>query len=146
MTDDTVLVEITHKNDLVFGATTRDGHMLGIEPSKALGGSGMNPNPIDCMLAALGGCAGIKLLMTLSESGIQPASLRITIEGRRRSLPPEVFCNLHLTFFLKGELDENVVAAAMEKTMTLSCPVAVMIGRATELTWDFLVGMGSPPP
>lgn len=145
MTEDTVLVEITHKNDLLFSATNRDGHTLGIGPSKTLGGSGLNPSPIDCMLSALGSCAGIKLFMNLSDSGMPPVSLRITIEGRRQSLPPEVFSNLHLTFFLEGEMDENVVAAAIEKTMTLSCPVAVMIGRATELTWDFLVGRGSPP-
>jgi putative redox protein len=140
MTSDTVLMQVAYESGMKFNATNCDGQMIAVEPSPGLGGTGNNPNPIDYLAASLGSCAGIKALMDLTARDSRPDSLRITIKGSRREQPPAVFENLHFTFFLTGNLDEKVVAQAIHETMTLNCPVAVMIGKATNLTWDFVLG------
>jgi putative redox protein len=126
-----------------FNAVTCDNHTIPVEPSPCMGGSGENPNPIDYLLAALGSCAGIKVLMDLSARNSRPDSMRIAIAGKRHESPPAVFENLHVRFFLTGGLDEEMVKDAIHETMTLNCPVAVMMGKATNLTWDFRIGNGS---
>ena len=60
----------------------------------------------------------------------------MTISGTLREKPPAVFESLHLTFYLSGNLDEKAVAHAIRETMTVMCPVAVMMGKAAEVTWE----------
>ena len=67
---------------------------------------------------------------------LRPESLRVTISGTRREKPPAVFEALHLTFILTGDLDEKAVAHAIRETMTVMCPVAVMMEKAAEVTWE----------
>jgi len=140
MTTESPVMNVSYESGMKFNAVNCEGQIIVVEPCPCLGGSGNHPNPIDYLLASLGSCTGIKLLMDLSARGSRPDSLRITIEGCRRELPPAVFENLHVTFFLTGDLVEKTVAGAIHETMSLNCPVAVMIGRATELTWDFQIG------
>jgi putative redox protein len=140
MNQNPVLMNITYENGLKFNAENTAGLTIPVEPGVILGGSGKTPNPIDYLLAALGSCTGIKVLLALGEHGARPDSLKVTIAGTRREVPPAVFENLHLTFFLTGDLEEGVVAGAIHETMTLMCPVAVMMGKATVVTWDHRIG------
>jgi putative redox protein len=145
MTQYPVLMNVSYECGMKFNAVNCDNQVIPVEPGPRLGGSGENPNPIDYLLAALGSCTGIKVLMDLSARNARPDSMRITIEGKRRELPPTTFENLHVRFFLTGRPDEKMVEDAIYETMTLNCPVAVMVGRATELTWDFRIENGSVP-
>lgn len=131
-----VLMNISHVSGMKFNADNEEGQVIPVEPCPCFGGSGNNPNPIDYLLAALGSCTGIKVMLDLIEHDTRPDSLRVTSTGSRRETPPTVFENLHLTFFLTGKLDDKTVSAAIHETMTLMCPVAVMMGRAAEVTWE----------
>lgn len=142
MTPNSVVMNVAYENDLKFIAENSQGHRIPIEPGVALGGSENNPNPIDYLLAALGSCTGIKVLLDLTERSARPDSLRVTITGTRRETPPQVFEKLHLTFYLTGKLDDKTVSAAIHDTMTLMCPVAVMMGRAAEVTWEHRIVPG----
>jgi putative redox protein len=141
MTQTPVLMNITYESDMKFIAENPAGLMIPVEPGTILGGSGKTPNPIDYLLASLGGCAGIKVLLDLKEAGARPGSVRVTISGTRREKPPAVFDKLHLTFYLTGELDDQVVADAIHETMTVMCPVAVMMGKAAKVTWEQKIGL-----
>ena len=140
MTGENVKMNVIYDSGMKFHAMTCEGHDFSVEPSPCLGGSGQNPNPIDYLTGALGSCTGIKLLMDLATADTRPDSLKIQIEGNRRELPPTIFEDLHVTFILEGKLDETIVAKSIQEVMTLSCPVAVMMGKATRLTWDYRIG------
>jgi putative redox protein len=134
-----VLINVSYENGMKFNAVNGDNQAIPVEPSPCLGGSGNSPNPIDYLLAALGSCTGIKVLLDLTERGARPDSLNIAIAGKRREQPPTIFEHLHLTFSLAGNLDRTVVGDAIHETMTLTCPVAVMMGKATEVTWEYRI-------
>jgi putative redox protein len=136
-----VLMNVMYEDGMRFIAENNAGQIIPVEPGMIPGGSGKTPNPIDYLLASLGGCAAIKLLLDLKERDAQPASLRVAIAGTRQEKPPAVFESLHLTFYLTGDLDERVVAYAIQETMTVMCPVAVMMGRAAEVTWEQRIGL-----
>jgi len=134
-----LMMRISHNGDLQFVAENPAGLIIPVEPGLMLGGSGTIPNPIDYLLAALGSCAGIKVLIKLKENGIMPDSLMVLITGTRRAIPPAVFEELHLTFHFTGTIEKKTVAEAINETMTLMCPVAVMIGRAVDITWEYRI-------
>lgn len=131
-----VLINVVYESGMKFIAENNQGHRIPIEPGVALGGSGKTPNPIDYLLASLGSCVTTKVLLDLEEHGTRPDSLRVTITGTRREKPPLVFEKLHLTVFVTGKLDDKTVSTAIHETMTLMCPVAVMIGKTVEMTWE----------
>jgi putative redox protein len=132
-------MNVSYISDLKFIAENGAGQKIPVEPSVILGGSGKTPNPIDYLLASIGSCAGIKVLLDLSEKNIKPDSLKVTLSGTRRETPPAIFEKIHLPFILAGKIDERVVAEAIHEAMTLTCPVAVMMGRASEITWDYRI-------
>lgn len=124
--------------DLFMDVSYEDGtHFLAKNGSGsriAIGGD--NPNPIDYLIASLGGCTGTMVIKGLSEKGVKPESFTIKIEGSRRKTPPTVFEKIHVIFTLSGDLDDRIVAEVVRETMTLKCPVAVTLGRVGEMTWE----------
>ena len=139
MASESVIMNVQYENGKIFKNISCEGHIFSVEPSPSLGGSGQYPNPIDYMTGALGSCSGIKLLMDLEAENNFPDSLKISIIGKRRETPPAVFENLHVIFFLKGNLDPGIIEKGIHEVMTLTCPVAVMLGKATNLTWEFSI-------
>lgn len=97
---------------------------------------GKNPNPIEYLIAALGGCTGTTVIKGLLEKGIKPNSFTIKVEGSRRKTPPTIFEKIHVTFTLSGDMDDQSVAETIRDTMTLKCPIAVTLGRVGNVTWE----------
>jgi putative redox protein len=121
---------------LKFVATTNRGNKIFFEPSPALGGSGKIPNPLEYYIAAIGGCAAIKTQIDLAAMGTSPDSILVNVECTRSGTLPQILETIHVTFTLKGELDDAKVAVVIRDVMTLHCPVAVMAAASADVTWE----------
>lgn len=131
-----VTLNVTKVESLRFLAKTSTGMEILAEPCPNLGGAGAYPNPMEYFIAALGTCAAIKTQIILSKMGEICESVAIDITGTRRTTPPEIFEKIHLSFTLSGILDDKKVTEAIKEVITLQCPVAVMVGKAVQITWD----------
>lgn len=129
-------MNVTPVESLKFSAKTSTGIEIISEPGPRLGGGGAYPNPMEYFIAALGTCAAIKTRIVLSKMGNPCESVAIDITGTRRPAPPEIFEKIHLSFTFSGTLDEKKVTEAIKEVLTLQCPVAVMVGKAAEITWN----------
>ena len=136
MESSSVMMNVTTVESLRFSAKTNTGMEIISEPSPRLGGDGVYPNPMEYFIAALGTCAAIKTRIILSKMGNMCESVAIDIIGTRRPVPPEIFEKIHLSFTLSGTLDEQTVTEVIKEVLTLQCPVAVMVGKVAEITWD----------
>ncbi len=123
-----LLMDISYEGGTHFLAKNGAGSRI------AVGGD--NPNPIEYLIASLGGCTGTMVINGLSEKGVKPESFNIKVEGSRRKTPPTVFEKIHVIFTLSGDLDDGMVAEVVRETMTLKCPVAVTLGRVGDVTWE----------
>jgi len=130
---------VSSAGGLKFFATTNIGNEIFFEPSPALGGSGMTPNPMEYYIAAIGGCAAIKTILDLAALGTAPESLSVNVTCTRRETLPQILKTIHLTFTVKGNLDNATVAAVIRDVMTLHCPVAVMAAASVKVTWEHQV-------
>jgi putative redox protein len=96
-----LLMDISYEEGTHFLAENSAGSRI------AIGGD--NPNPIDYLIASLGGCTGATIVKGLSEKGVKPDSFTVKIEGSRRKTPPTVFEKIHVAFTLSGDLDDRMV-------------------------------------
>lgn len=127
---------VTSAGGLKFVAATSMGNEIFFEPSPVLGGSGKIPNPLEYYIAAIGGCAAIKTQIDLATLGTAPESVQVKVDCIRSEALPQILKTIHVTFTLKGELDDTKVAAVIRDVMTLHCPVAVMAAASAKVTWE----------
>jgi putative redox protein len=131
-----VSMMVSHVGGMRFSAKTSTGLTIPVDAHVHLGGEGVIPNPIDYLFASLGGCIGIKILLDLKDKGFTPESLVIETKGIRKQDLPAIFETVHHIITLKGAFDFQIVAETLTRTMTLLCPVAVIFGSTTRMTWE----------
>lgn len=91
----------------------------------------------DALMAALGGCASQALIARLRRSGVAPERLQAEVSGTRCAGVPSMYETFHVVFSIAIDLDDAKVEDAIREAMTEFCPVAVTLGRAAEVTWEY---------
>ncbi len=137
MSENDTLITMSYKGGMQFVAENSTGYKIPIEPAVSMGGSGKIPNPIDYLIAGLGGCTGIKMIMDISGKGFKVDSFTMRIDGTKSKTPPGIFEKLHLVITLSGDLDDRTVAEVIEETIMHTCPVAAMFRKTAEITWEY---------
>lgn len=131
-----VSMTLSHTGGMQFNAVTPAGSVIPIDAHVHLGGGGQIPNPIDYLIASLGGCVGIKILLALMDQGITPDLLTIGILATRRQALPAVFERVHLTITLTCGVDEAVISNILTRTVSHLCPIAAMFAEVGEVTFE----------
>jgi putative redox protein len=136
MSENNPLITISYEGEMQFVAENDNGYKIPIEPAIFMGGSGKVPNPVDYLVAALGGCTGIKMVMDISRKGFKVDSFTMKIDGTKSQVPLQLFDKLHLIITLSGELDDGAVAEVIQDTIMRTCPVAATFRKLMEITWE----------
>lgn len=131
-----VSMHLTHEGGMRFTAKTSTGLSIPIDAHVHLGGEGTFPNPIDYLFASLGGCIAVKILLDLGDKGITPDVLTVETVATRRQNLPATFDTVHHIISLKVYCDEVTVSETLTRTMTLLCPIAVIFGETSQMTWE----------
>ena len=119
-----------------FNGIDENGHVLLMEASPQYGGIGEGVTPVELLLSALGGCAGVAIVSMLRHRGQNLISLDVDLEGVRKVTVPRMFETVKAKFYLKGDFDEEVVKSVVDLVMTNISPVAEMLSGPTDLKWD----------
>jgi uncharacterized OsmC-like protein len=93
-------------------------------------------SPCDSFMGAVGVCANLSVIVQLQKRGIVPKVLKTQVSGTRNAGLPVAWKRIHVTFFLDAELGDTEVNAILERAMTVTCPVAVTLLPAVEMTWE----------
>jgi putative redox protein len=134
-----VSMDLTYDGGMRFTAAGRNGVRIPIDAHLHLGGGGNVPNPIDYLIASLGGCVGIKILLSLSDNGIVPEILTIGIHGTRRQTLPAVFDHVHFEITIAAPVDDARIKEIMDRTLAYLCPISAMFGEVGELTYEYRI-------
>jgi putative redox protein len=124
---------VTYKGNGEFSAGTGT-ITFPMEAPVGMGGHGTAPNPIQYLVGSLGGCVGVKILLALSDNGIVPEEMTIGIHGTRKKTMPAFFDHVHLTVSLRANVDDAMVSAILEQTLTRLCPIAAMFAGVGKVT------------
>ena len=127
--------------DFGFEATDANGHTVKMDTSNESGGINFGFRPMQMLLAGLGGCSAIDIVMILKKQRqpVEGFSMKVTGE-REPGKEPSLWANAKITFFLKGDIDKEKAYRACELSMNKYCSVAETLKRSgTELTWEVIV-------
>ena len=117
-----------------FLATTPSGHAVRFD---ADGKHNAAPNPMEMLLAALGSCSSVDVVIILAKKRQKLASLEVDVSGERATEPPRVWTKIEMVYRLAGELDEKAVRDAIELSQNKYCSVAAMLGKTAEITYRY---------
>lgn len=93
-------------------------------------------SPVETFIASLAACAGTNVVLLLEDGGFTVRSLIVKAECIHGAGEPRTFEKIHLIFLVSGGMDEPTVQNAINRSMTLVCPIAVTIGKSTDVTWE----------
>mgnify|MGYP000556476427 CR=1 FL=1 len=137
-------VRIKRLNDAVhMEAINDDGNRLEMDGIESLGGIQAGFRPMEMLLAAIGGCAAIDVVMILTKQRQNPDSLEVAVDGERVSVDGahhSQFKSIHLHFTLSGDsLDVKKVDRAIALSIDKYCSVAKALEHDSAITTSYTI-------
>jgi putative redox protein len=117
-----------------FVSTTPSGHAVPFDADRKHNSA---PGPMEMLLAALGACSSVDVVLILAKKRLKLESLEVDVSGERASEPPAVWTKIEMAYRLSGKLDEKAVRDAIELSQTKYCSVAAMLGKTAKITYRF---------
>ncbi|KGE15046.1 OsmC family protein [Sphingobacterium deserti] len=122
-------IQLDRKNDAVhFEASSELSSIkVNIDGSESIGGEGKGVRPMELVLMALGSCSVFDLSSILKKQRQPIEDIHVEVEGTRREEIPNIFTHIHITFTLKGDIDEEKAQKAAELAVKKYCSVHDML-------------------
>ncbi len=118
--------------------TSGSGHTLVTDAAPPFGG-GTAPSPMELLLHALAGCAGVDLAMMLEKMKQPVSGLTITVEGDRAEEHPKVYTEIRMHVLVRGDVDSRKVQRALDLSQGTYCSVSAMLAQSARITHSFEV-------
>src|SRR5450432_1150074 len=92
--------------DFNMEATNEDGNSLLMDGSPDIGGHGKGMRPMQLLLAAVGGCSAIDVILIIKKQKQIIESFEIEVDGEREKIEDyNLFRDICLHFKIKGQVD-----------------------------------------
>src|SRR5690606_434735 len=98
-----------------------------IDGSEAIAGEGKGVRPMELALMALGAWSVCELTTILQKQRQDMQDIQVEVAGERRDEIPNVFTKIHISFSLKGNIDEIKAQKAAELAVRKYCSVHDML-------------------
>lgn len=123
--------------DFHLQATNEDGLTLNFDGGVAIGGHNKGFRPMQSVLAAVGSCSSIDIILLLRKQRQNLEDIRIRLEAERREEAPRLFTKIHVHYTLVGDIDEKKAQRACRLSMEKLCSVSLMLkAGGVDITWD----------
>jgi len=117
-----------------FIAETSSGHIIKMD------GEGSAPSPLELMLAAVGGCSSIDVVMILEKGRHEVTDCRCELVAERADAVPAVFTQIKAHYIVSGkDLSDKAVERACKLSIEKYCSAALMLNKSVEITYTFEV-------
>lgn len=114
-----------------FLATTAAGDEI------LMDGDGGAPSPLELILAAVGGCSSIDVVMILQKGRHDISDCRCELVAERADAVPSVFTKINAHYIVSGK---KLKLAAVERACELSiekyCSAAIMLNKSVEISFS----------
>jgi len=124
-----------------FAATLPSGNAVSFDGDRAHKGGG---SPMEMLLAALGACSSVDVVVILAKKRQQLVSLSVEVSGERAAQPPMIWTKIDMLYRLSGKLEDKAVRDAIELSQTKYCSVAAMLGKAAKISYRYEITPAEP--
>ncbi len=122
-------------------ASNELGNKIEMDGAPKIGGSDKAARPMEVLLMSMAGCSSMDVLDILRKQRQNVEDFRIELDAEReKDKTPALFTDIHLHFFLHGDLDAKKVERAVNLSMETYCSVAKIVEKTAEITWEYTIG------
>ena len=124
--------------DFHMQAVGSTGIPVNIDAGEATGGHNLGARPMELVLMALGSCSSIDIISILRKQKQEIEDFDIELEAKRRENEiPAIFEEIHITFKMRGNLDEEKVKRAIELSVEKYCSVYEMLKDVSKISYSY---------
>jgi putative redox protein len=131
-------VKLKHIEALQFKAVSDSNHAI-ILDSKKPEGYGQGVRPMELVLIALAGCAGMTIVSLLQKMKVEFDDFLATAKADIAEEHPKVFASIHIIYEVHGKVEESKLKRAIELVESGYCPVYHMLKESTPIVHDYKI-------
>ncbi len=121
-------------------ASNEDGNVLEMDGSPDIGGEGKGMRPMQLLLAAVGGCSSIDVLLMLKKQKQAIDSFEVEVEGHTEKVEDHsLFKTICLHFKITGEVEMEKAERAVKLSMEKYCSVSKTLEPTATITYKVTV-------
>lgn len=121
-------------------AKNESGNELQMDAAESIGGENAGFRPMQLLLAAVGGCSAIDVLLILKKQKQEPESFEVEVEGEK--VPVEehsLFREIILHFKIRGKVDREKAEKAIKLSMDKYCSVSKTLEPTAKISYKLSV-------
>jgi putative redox protein len=121
-------------------AYNEDGNTIQMDSSPEIGGEGKGMRPMQLLLAAVGGCSAIDVVLILKKQKQMIESFEIEVEGEREKIEEySLFRDICLHFKFTGKVDLDKAERAVKLSVDKYCSVSKTLEPTAKITYKVTV-------
>jgi len=131
-------VEIKKTNsDFQLEARGSGPFCIMVDKAAESGGKGEGARPMELMLMSIGTCSTFDVIEILRKQRQNLKDIKVSVDGKRVDDIPSVFDKIHLTYYLKGDVEEKKVQRAIDLSVKKYCSASAILAKTAEITYSF---------
>jgi putative redox protein len=92
-------------------------------------------SPMELVLIALCGCTASDVIGILRKKREPFTALEVHAKGERAADYPAVYTEIHLTYFVRGQVSKKAMEDAVHLSKEKYCSVSAMLGKTAKITY-----------
>jgi putative redox protein len=121
-------------------ASNEDGNVIDIDASADIGGEGKGMRPMQMLLAAVGGCSAIDVILILKKQKQSIDSFEVEVDGEREKVEEySLYRDICLHFKLKGKIDREKAERAVALSIEKYCSVSKTLEPTAKITYKISI-------
>src|SRR5204862_8321580 len=106
-------------------AVNEGGNELVMDAARDIGGNESGFRPMQMLLAAVGGCSAIDVILILKKQKQEIESFEVEVEGEREKIEEySLFREIVLHFKMKGKIEKEKAERAVQLSVDKYCSVS----------------------
>lgn len=117
-------------------ASNEDGNTIQMDSAPDIGGEGKGMRPRQMLLAALGGCSAIDVLLILRKQKAEILDFNVEVEGHSEKVQDySLFRDITLHFKVKGTVEYEKVERAVKLSIEKYCSVSKTLEPTAKINY-----------
>lgn len=124
-------------------AKNEDGNSIQMDSALDIGGEGKGMRPMQLLLAAVGGCSAIDVILILKKQKQIIDDFEVEVEGEREKIEDySLFRDICLHFKFKGQVDKEKAERAVKLSVDKYCSVSKTLEPTAKISYKVSVNEG----
>lgn len=126
--------------NVCFMGESETGHAVVLDGAPDAGGRNLGMRPMEMLLISMGACSSFDVVTILKKARQPVTDCVAELEAERATEVPKVFTKIHVRFVVTGKgLNPTQVERAVKLSAEKYCSASIMLGKAAEVTHDFVI-------